>query len=106
MQRLLDYFVPKPPHRNSEDVSGALSGGIWARHKHNQLRAENREWLRPRALTYSRRWASLAAMLWIGAWVASGHFLPLEAILALGACLATYAALAFLYVHSRLGTQR
>lgn len=95
MTTLREYFWPCPPEKISEESKAAVAAdiqqnfrpagplgeadletvNIWVRHKDNQARRTNREWLRPLAGKLACRWGWLSAVSWILSYLTSGHLL-------------------------------
>lgn len=114
IKALLDYFIPLPPNKVSRESNDALSADIkaagmwgkplgeanrdavdvWVRHSDRRSREANREWLKPRAKVFCRRWMLLCGVLLLGAWITSGHLLA-EVPLTLAGCVAGFISIVF-----------
>lgn len=117
LRALLDYFWPTLPKKISRESADALRADVkaagvwgkplgeanrdavdvWTRHSDRQSRAENVEWLKPRASSFAVRWAVLSCALWAGAWVVSGRLMA-EVPLTLAAFASSIVAIAFFWI--------
>ncbi|WP_175924641.1 hypothetical protein [Burkholderia latens] len=114
---LLDYFWPPPPKEVSRESAAALKADIkaagvwgkpledvnrdtvdvWVRRSDRQSRAENVQWLKPRARLFALRWAVLSGVLWVGAWMASACLVA-EVPLTLAAFGSSVVAITFFWI--------
>jgi hypothetical protein len=100
LKAIVDFFWPLPPNKVSRESKGALLD-VWVRHSDRQRRAANREWLKPRAVAFSRRWAVVSCVLWLSAWIAPGRLVA-EVPLALAGFATGIVAMGFFFIHRTL----
>lgn len=121
LRAILDYFWPSPPKEVSRESTVALradikaasiwgeqlgdtnrdSVDVWVRHSDRQSRAANREWLKSRSGAFSRRWAVVSCVLWLGAWIVAGHVVA-EVPLTLAGSATGVVAMGFFFTHRAL----
>ncbi len=105
---VLDYLVPRPPKEVSveskltigADTKTKQNIDVWTRHKDDQARAANREWLKLHSKTFAKRWTALCCALLLLGWLSSGY-LYLEVPFVLGGCASGVGAMVFWWLHLR-----